>query len=129
MGKFFVQSITGSLGEELGCRYLQEKGYTIRETNYCNTHGRRLGEIDIIAEKDGEIVFVEVKTRTGVQYETLVPEASITKAKLHKLEKIASFYLREKHCQMKPYHFDALAILYDANMKKAFIRHLDHIFL
>ncbi|NCQ06593.1 MAG: YraN family protein [Candidatus Moranbacteria bacterium] len=129
MAKFFVQSLVGSLGEEIGCRYLREKGYKILTTNYCNTLGRRLGEIDIVAEKKKEIVFVEVKTRLGKKEDVIVPEANITKAKLHKLERIASCYLREKNCQTRTYYFDALAIIYDADIKKAFVRHLDHIFL
>lgn len=129
MGTFFVQSKAGSLGEELGCRYLREKGYKILETNYCNTSGRRLGEIDIVARKNKEIIFVEVKTRLGTEKSDMVPEASITRTKLHKLERIVAHYLREKDCQSVAYHFDALAIVYDEVAKKAFIRHLEHIFL
>jgi putative endonuclease len=128
MGKFTLQSGIGSLGEELGCRYLSQKGYKILQTNYCNTSGRRLGEIDIVAQKGKEIVFVEVKTRFGSEQSTFVPEANITPAKLHKLERIAAHYLREKQCESAPYHFDALAIIYNEASKKAFIRHLDHIF-
>ena len=128
MGKFSLQSVAGSLGEELGCRYLSQKGYTILETNYCNASGRRLGEIDIVAQKGKELVFVEVKTRLGSQQSTLLPEAKITPAKLHKLERIAAHYLREKHRESSAYHFDALAIIYDESQKKAFIRHLEHIF-
>lgn len=129
MGTFFVQSKAGSLGEELGCRYLREKGYKILATNYCNASGRRLGEIDIIAEKDKELVFVEVKTRLGREKSDIIPEASITRDKLHKLERIVACYLREKKCQSMSYHFDALAIVYDEVDKKAFIRHLEYIFL
>jgi putative endonuclease len=131
MGTFFVQSKAGSLGEELGCRYLREKGYKILATNYCNTVGRRLGEIDIVAEKNKELIFVEVKTRLGREGEktSIVPEASITRDKLHKLERIVAHYLREKNRQSTPYHFDALAIVYDKMSKKAFIRHLEYIFL
>jgi putative endonuclease len=129
MAQFFVQSKAGSLGEELGCRYLKGKGYKILETNYCNTLGRRLGEIDIVAQKGKELVFVEVKTRLGNEKSDIVPEASITSAKLHKLERIVCHYLREKKCQNVAYHFDALSILYDEVTKKALIRHLEHIFI
>jgi len=129
MGTFFVQSKAGSLGEELGCRYLREKGYKILTTNYCNSSGRRLGEIDIVAQKNRELVFVEVKTRMDIGENDIVPEAGITRAKLHKLERIVAHYLREKNCQSVPYHFDALAIVYDEVAKKALIRHLEHIFL
>lgn len=128
MGKFALKSAAGSLGEELGCRYLKQKGYTILQTNYCNASGRRLGEIDIVAQKGKEIIFVEVKTRFGSEGSGIVPEANITPAKLHKLERIAAHYLREKRRESAAYHFDALAILYDQAKKKASIRHLEHIF-
>lgn len=129
MGTFRVKSVAGALGEELGCCYLREKGYKILETNYCNTSGRRMGEIDIVAKIGKELVFVEVKTRLGVEGSDALPEANITPAKLRKLERIVAHYLREKNCQSVPYRFDALSILYDQMTKKASIRHLDHIFL
>ena len=50
----------GYYGEEIAAQYLERQGYQIKERNY------RVGknEIDIIAEKDGFVAFVEVKTRT-----------------------------------------------------------------
>ena len=51
----------GNLGEKIALNYLQKENYRILERNfYC-----RQGEIDIIAQKQKEIVFVEVKTRTN----------------------------------------------------------------
>jgi len=128
MGTFHLSSELGALGEELSCRYLREKGYRILQTNYCNMSGRRLGEIDIVAEKDKELIFVEVKSRLGVAGGDVVPEANITRDKLRKLDRIARHYLREHRCESRPYHFDALSILYDPRLKKASIRHLEHIF-
>jgi len=128
MGTFHVASELGALGEELGCRYLREKEYRIIETNYCNSRGRRLGEIDIVAEKDGVLIFVEVKSRLGVMGSDILPEVAITPQKLRKLDRIAQCYIREKKLEQRPYHFDALSVLYDSNLKKASIRHLDHIF-
>ena len=128
MGTFHLGSELGALGEELGCRYLEGKGYKILQKNYCNTYGKRLGEIDIVAEKRKELVFVEVKSRIGSKESTLLPEMSITREKLHKLERIAQCYLREKRRERDPYHFDALSVLYDPLVKKASIRHLEHIF-
>lgn len=119
----------GALGEELGCRYLKEKGYKIIERNYKNTFGRRLGEIDIIALRGSEIIFVEVKTRLYRGEETPLPEQNIHHDKLRKLSKIALHYLREKKKEGCPYSFDALAIFIDGESKKAKIRHLESIFL
>lgn len=128
MGTFHLASEIGVLGEELGCRYLKDKGYTILQKNYCNAGGRRVGEIDIVAERKGELVFVEVKSRLGFEGSDILPEVSITRDKLRKLERIAQCYLREKHREDNQYHFDALSVLYDRQQKKASIRHLEHIF-
>ena len=54
----------GALGERFAAAYLRKLGYKILEKNYKNT----LGEIDIIARAGGEIVFVEVKTRSARPY-------------------------------------------------------------
>lgn len=128
MGTFHNTSELGSLGEELGCRYLKNKGYKILQMNYCNIHGKRLGEIDIVAEKGKELVFIEVKSRLGSAESGILPEVSITREKLRKLGRTAQCYLRDKKCQAQAYHFDALSILYDVNLKKASIRHLEYIF-
>lgn len=129
MGRFFVKSSVGSLGERLGCRYLRDKGYRILETNYYNASGKRLGEIDIVARKGAALVFVEVKTRIAQPGDEALPEESITRDKLRKLERIAAYYLRERKAVGKAYSFDALAILYDPSSRKAKIRHLESIFL
>ena len=54
-----TNSETGKLGEEIVCKYLIERGYTIAARNY-RIKG---GEIDIIAENGDYIAFVEVKSR------------------------------------------------------------------
>jgi putative endonuclease len=128
MGTYHNASELGKLGEELGCRYLKDKGYTILHTNYCNAFGKRLGEIDIVAEKGHELIFVEVKSRVGEPESTLLPETAITREKLRKLDRIAQCYLRQYKREQSPYHFDGLSILYSPSLKKASIRHLDHIF-
>lgn len=53
------KSETGRLGEELTAYYLERSGYTVLKRNF-RVKG---GEIDVIAQKDGIIAFVEVKTR------------------------------------------------------------------
>lgn len=51
-------------GEKLAVKYLKKQGYTILETNAKN----KIAEVDIICEKDDEIVFVEVKSRSSKAY-------------------------------------------------------------
>jgi putative endonuclease len=120
---------TGSFGEQVATEYLKKKGYRILERNYANAKGRRLGELDIIAEYDGEIVFVEVKTRkweTGAP----LPEESVNRVKLHRLEKIATSYLRAKKKETVAYHFDVIALFLDSLRGEVLeIRHLERVFL
>ena len=118
----------GTLGEKLGCRYLEKKGYKVLETNYKNPKGRRLGEIDIIATIGKKIVFVEVKTREKSGLVFGLPEANINRGKLYKLQKIATYYLRQNKRLDREYAFDALSIVYDGITRSAEIRHLESIF-
>lgn len=68
-------NILGQKGEEAACETLLRKGYIIRDRNWRS--GKN--EIDIVAEKDGRIIVVEVKTRTGEidDISQLIPPAKI----------------------------------------------------
>ncbi len=118
----------GQAGEDAAVAYLERRGYRIQERNYANRTGLRLGEIDIIAEKAGEIIFVEVKAAfLAAGKEQRLPEWQITRSKLRKMEKAASIYLREKRLNDQAYSFDAIAVTF-RDGEKPEIRHLDHIF-
>jgi putative endonuclease len=54
----------GELGERLACAELRRRGYAILATRYRT----RFGEIDIVSERRGVIVFVEVKARTTARF-------------------------------------------------------------
>ena len=54
------KQITGKLGEDIAVNFLRENGYTVKDRNIHLSHN----EIDIVAEDENYIVFVEVKTRT-----------------------------------------------------------------
>lgn len=84
----------GQLGENLAADYLLKHGYLIRERNY---RAPQLGEIDIVAEDNGCLVYVEVRTRRGSAYGT--PEESITVAKKLRLVQLAMYY-RQMHADL-----------------------------
>ncbi|MFZ1654421.1 MAG: YraN family protein [Candidatus Moraniibacteriota bacterium] len=118
----------GKAGEDAAAAYLMAHGYRIRERNYANTRGLRLGEIDIVAEKHGEIVFVEVKAAfIAGGREDRLPEWQVTRAKLRKLEKAAGIYLKERRLENRAYSFDVVAVTFTETGKPD-IRHLDHVF-
>lgn len=75
-------------GEELAADYLQTRGYKIVERNW--RLGKR-GEIDIVAEKDGILSFVEVKTRSSE--DTDQGFEAISKSKRRKIIMLARCYL------------------------------------
>lgn len=86
---------TGALGEKMAVDYLREQGYRVRETNFrC-----REGEIDIIAEKDDFLVFVEVRTRRSTSFGT--PEESVTPTKIKRLIAVGQAYI-EGHRDLQP---------------------------
>jgi len=69
----------GKLGEKAAQKFLKRRGYRIRETGFRCRHG----EIDIIAQQKDCLVFVEVRTKSNLEFGT--PEESITQAKKEKL--------------------------------------------
>ncbi len=78
---------TGNWGEDQAVRYLEEKGYVIRFRNFRHSHA----EIDIIAEKDRTMVFVEVKTRRGVSFG--LPETFVNPTKVRLVRKTAEHFI------------------------------------
>lgn len=77
----------GRAGEEEAARHLHSCGYRILARNW----RVRAGEIDIIAEHDGVVVFVEVKTRTSDAYG--FPEEAVTPRKVARLRALAGMWL------------------------------------
>ncbi len=81
------KQIKGSWGEERAAAYLKEQGYVIRERNFRG----KTGEIDIIAEKEDTLHFIEVKTRTGEDMGE--PLEAIDSRKLGHILRTAELYI------------------------------------
>jgi len=79
--------ILGKLGEEYVCAFLKKTGYNIIEKNYKTKHA----EIDIIAQKDDIIAFVEVKTREGDGFGE--PYEAVTRVKQRTIKSAAIIYM------------------------------------
>lgn len=97
---------TGRDGENRAADYLLKRGYEILDRNF---RMGRLGEIDIVAARDGVLVFAEVKTLPHGDLEILGHE--LNQRKCQKIIKTAKFYI-EKHRQYKcrAIRFDVLAV-------------------
>lgn len=110
----------GNAGERLAAEHLRRAGYVVRALNYrC-----RVGEIDIIAEEGGDMVFVEVKTRRGVAYG--LPEEAITSAKQRKLIAAAQTYLDAAGCSDASWRVDVVAVALTAAGKLQEVRVYRH---
>ena len=110
----------GKWGEEVAAKYLQDKGYRIVARHF--TH--RIGEIDIVAAREGRIIFAEVKTRTNNRFGA--PEESIGWSKQNKLRRTADVYMLQHKLYTTPYQIDSLAVMYDLMRKETTIRHLEN---
>ena len=107
----------GDKGEQFAAEYLEDLGFQIVERNYKT----RYGEIDLIVQKDGELVFVEVKTRSNTAYG--LPEASVTPGKLARIENAALLWLEGHPDIQDNWRIDVIAILLDNNKVVDDIQH------
>jgi putative endonuclease len=97
----------GKLGEKAAQRFLKKRGYRVRETGFRCRHG----EIDIIARQKEYLVFVEVRTKSNLDFGT--PEESITQAKKERLIASALTYTNT-HQNLPPlWRIDVVAIELD----------------
>ena len=109
----------GRLGEDLAAVYLEERGYCILERNVRTRHG----EIDLIAEKAGVRVFVEVKLRSGVGYG--LPEEAVTAQKRkHILDAIAAYW--QAKAEEIEWRVDVLAILRTPGSDEVQVEHFEN---
>jgi len=79
--------ILGKLGEKIAEDHLTKSGYIIE----CKNFGCKFGEVDIIAKKDNNLIFIEVKTRTSKSYGYIVE--SINRIKIRKIKNVVDFFL------------------------------------
>lgn len=121
----------GDIGEEVVCKYLENKGYVVRARNYW----RPWGEIDIVAEKADFISFVEVKsvsrssnTVGEFSRETIRPEENMHPAKLKRLHRAVQTYLLERKVpEDKEWRIDLACVFLDFSTKKARVEMLENI--
>lgn len=110
----------GKNGERIAQEYLKKRGYKILERNYRTKYG----EIDIIAQQDSSIVFVEVRTKQSPNFGP--PQLSITKSKRNQIMRTALAYINESMISDQPCRFDVIAITLDSSGTK--IEHIENAF-
>jgi len=88
----------------LACEYLAARGCPVKARNVRTPEG----EIDLVAEMDGETRFIEVKSRTSRTFG--YPEEAITLTKYEHMSAAAEWYLNSSEARVKNWHLDVIAI-------------------
>jgi putative endonuclease len=110
-------------GEELAATYLTSKGYKILQRNYRT----KTGEIDIIAQHENQLVFVEVKTRSKHSIKQALMNVGYTKQK--RISHTAQRYVLENpDCVKSRIRFDIIILLFFRNTNSYKIEHLEDAF-
>ena len=100
-----MSRVIGNRAEDRAARFLETRGYTIIERNFRCARG----EIDIIAEHEGVLCFVEVRMRQTGRYG--LPEESISHLKKRKIAITARHFLAQRHIEDKACRFDVVTIV------------------
>jgi len=125
-------SQVGKLGEEIAAVYLKKRGYKILERNYSPNFisGPIQGEIDIIAQEEDTLLFVEVKTvvcknSEDSEEKVFFPEDKVNFLKQRKIIKTSESYLLEKaYPQETKWQIDVITVEIFLKEKKAKIHHI-----
>jgi len=126
--------LVGQVGEGVACNFLKNKGFTIKDRNY----RKKWGEIDIIAQNNGILRFIEVKTVSrenikNVPRETLEqdrPEENVHQWKLRRLYRAIQSYLKENEVSPETiWQFDVIAVFLDIENREAKVRFTENVVL
>lgn len=123
VGDFYSRRQKGAAAEEGAFQYLSSSGFRILERNWrCRT-----GEIDIIAEHEGFIIFVEVRSRGGTLLQG-TPEESVNARKINQVRNTAQVYLHMKGYEERRVSFDVISCLLNEDLSIASMRHIRDAF-
>lgn len=112
----------GKYGEKLACDYLVRKGYEILELN------KKISfqEIDIIAKKNNNYIFIEVKTRTNNIYGRA--DEAFNSRKINGIKKAIQGFIFENNLDEDIFQIDLIAVDINRFKKIANIKHYKNIF-
>ncbi len=101
---FMDKRLLGAMGEAVAAKHYRAAGYVLLAANYRT----RQGEIDLIAQKDNTIVFIEVKTRT--EKSIAAPREFVTKTKQMRLALAAGSFIAANPSNDAQYRFDVAEV-------------------
>jgi putative endonuclease len=118
MGVDWTRRYIGKLGEAMAEKFLTSRGFSVRHTNF-NTP---FGEIDLVADHEGSVVFVEIKTRISERFGP--PLSAITREKRGHIIKNCQFYIKEYSLEGRPLRIDVIGINLNEKGKFQILKHV-----
>ena len=133
MGELRLNNKIGKLGEDLACRFLVKHGFGLIQRNYL----KKCGEIDIIAQKDNIIHFIEVKSVSRENLDIVSgetgdyrPEDNMHPWKLQRLSRTIQTYLLDKGVSDETgWQFDVITVYIDMNKRVSRVFIMDNVIL
>ncbi|OGN02269.1 MAG: hypothetical protein A2655_04725 [Candidatus Yanofskybacteria bacterium RIFCSPHIGHO2_01_FULL_43_42] len=113
----------GSFAEGLAEKFLKDRGYKILGRNY----RKPWGEVDVIAEKEGIIIFVEVKASDSPAPKGFEPEKRVSRDKIKRIKRAAQTYVQQNNLDDRSWQIDIIAIELNKDKGAAKIRHFKNI--
>lgn len=113
----------GSFAESLADKFLKKRGYEILGRNY----RKPWGEVDIIAEKEEIIIFVEVKASDSPAPKGFEPEKRVNNDKIKRIKRAAQTYIQQKNLDDRSWQIDLIAIELNKDWGTAKITHFKNI--
>ena len=111
----------GAFGEDCAAQFLEAAGYTIVARNF----RIRSAEIDIIAQRDGVLAFVEVKARSNVRHG--LPSEAVTLRKQKKIIEAAGVFLQDETFCDCACRFDVVEVYLNGERVEE-INHIENAF-
>ena len=111
-----IRKKRGQLAENHAVLFLKNRGYSVIAQNW----KVKIGELDIIAQKDKILVFIEVKALTTEEY---YPEDHVDYRKSRKLVQLAELFLAKHPVSSYDYRIDVIAVQLNLQTRRLSIRH------
>ena len=111
----------GEEGERVAERWLRRRGWRVLQRRFRNGHR----DIDLVAEKDGTVAFVEVKARSGSAFGD--PVEAVDWRKQRELARSAAVWIDRHGRPDDSYRFDVIGVLMEGNSVR--IKHIENAFM
>lgn len=109
---------TGRTGEKIAEEFLAKKGFDVLSRNFST----RFGEIDLIMRDKDTLVFVEVKTKKGLNFGR--PEEMFTRSKYQKVKNMAIIYLKGREVKSR---IDMVAVVLNESNEPISVKHYENV--